>query len=189
MFLDFGKCNERALDDYVYIYGLDYNWRYSAGYRSTKMYLARVHKDEIPNREAWEFFTGLSGDKPTWSADIEDKVPVLQDETEYAGNTGVSQGSVVYLPSINRYLYSTWSDTAWIFHDAEKPWGPWQPVAVKEWWNQGWSEERFGGYATVIPSKYLDEDGGGGWIVSSLLGALNNDYYRLAMRRFEILMK
>lgn len=186
MFLDLGKCNQYAFDDYVYVYGLDYNWRYSQGYRSIKLYLARVQNDRIPDRGAWEFFTGLSGGHPGWSPDIDDRVPVLTDETEYAGLTGVSQGSVVFIPRLNRYLYSTWSDSAWIFHEAEHPWGPWTRCGIKPWHEQSISEDWFGGYATVVPSKFLASDGRSGWIVSSLLGALGNQYYRFGMRRIQI---
>ncbi|MDP8223198.1 MAG: DUF4185 domain-containing protein [Candidatus Lernaella stagnicola] len=186
MFLDYGRCNQYAMDEYVYVYGLDYNWRYSEGYRSTKMYLARVLADRIPERDQWEFFTGLDGGQPTWSYDIEQKAPVLQDETEYAGLTGVSQGSIVYIPALNRYLYSTWSDSAWIFHEAEFPWGPWTRCGIKPWHEQPGSEDWMGGYATVIPSRYLDADGRGGWLVSSLLDLYENRYYRYGMRRFEI---
>ena len=186
MFLDFGRCNRHAIDEYVYVYGLDYNWRYSAGYRSTKMYLARVPDDAIPDRDQWEFFTGLVDGRPTWSPDIHAKTPVLQDETDYQGLTGVSQGSVVYIPALRRYLYSTWSDSCWIFHDAPQPWGPWRRVSVVPWYKRRLSEDWFGGYATVIPSKFLDGQGRGGYIVSSLLNALDNDYYRFGMRRFII---
>lgn len=186
MFLDYGRCNRYAFDDYIYVYGLDYNWRYSTGYRSTKMYLARVPKNRIPDRAAWEFFTGLSKGQPSWSPYIDDRTPVLLDETEYAGNTGVSQGSIVYIPALNRYLYSTWSDSAWIFHEAPQPWGPWTRCGIKPWHEQPISEEWFGGYATVVPSKFLSLDGRSGWIVSSLLGALGNRYYRFGMRQIQI---
>jgi len=182
-FLDTGQCNEYAKDEFVYIYGLDYNWRYSEGYRSTNLYLARVPKEQIPDRSAWTFFTGTqAGGDPVWSSDIGAKQPVLNDETEYAGNTGVSQGSVVFVPALNRYLYSTWSDTAWIFWEAEFPWGPWTRIGVTYWYDGPWTDEFHGGYATVVPSKFLSADGTGGWIVSSILNSLENTYYRYSMR-------
>ena len=186
MFLDYGKCNQYAMDDYVYIYGLDYNWRHSPGYRSTKLYLARVPKYLIHDRKSWEFFTGFNGNDPTWSWDIDQKTPVLTDEEDYAGLTAVGQGSIVYIPALNRYLFSTWGDPVWVFHEAPKPWGPWSKVTVIRWYEHPMSEEYFGGYSTVIPSKYLAQDGRSGWIVSSLLGALQNDYYRFGMREITI---
>jgi hypothetical protein len=186
-FLDYGKCNDYAFDGYVYVYGLDYNWRYSPGYRSTKLYLARVPQGQIVQRPAWRFFSGFEVDgTPTWSADINEKIPVLQDEDEFWGKTGISQGSVTYIPALNRYLYATWSDTAWIFYESKYPWGVWRRVSVVQWANIPWTEEFFGGYATVVPSKLLEPDGSGGWIVSSMLGAFNNDFYNLGMRRIFI---
>ncbi|MFC1888197.1 hypothetical protein ACFL4G_00425 [Thermodesulfobacteriota bacterium] len=38
----------------------------------------------------------------------------------------------------------------------------------------------------MVPSKFLDADGQVGWIVSSILNAFGNDYYRYAMRRIFI---
>jgi hypothetical protein len=184
-FLDTGRCNEHAKDEFVYVYGLDYNWRYSEGYRSTNLYLARAPSAQIPDRDAWTFYAGTQvRGEPVWSSDIGAKQPVLNDETEYAGNTGVSQGSVVFIPALNRYLYSTWSDTAWIFWEAEFPWGPWTRIGVVYWTDQPWTDEFHGGYATVTPSKFLAEDGRSGWVVSAILGLFENRYYRYSMRRF-----
>ena len=183
-FLDYGMCNEYAKDDFVYVYGLDYNWRYSEGYRSTRLYLARVYSDRIPDLETWQFLVGYTDDgEPLWCNCIDNKIPVLEDETEYAGRTGVSQGSVVYIQALDRYLYATWSDTAWVFWEAEFPWGPWTRVGVNWWTGRAWTDDFHGGYPTVVPSKFLDADGHGGWIVSSILNAFGNDYYRYALRR------
>ena len=186
MFLDLGRCNRPALDDYVYVYGLDYNWRYSEGYRSTKLYLARVPADQIPDRAAWTFFTGMAKGEPTWSVDIADKTPVLHDETEYAGRTCISQGSIVYIRALNRYLYSTWSDSAWVWYEAPAPWGPWTKAGVKLWHEEPFSDDWFGGYATVTPSKFFAEDGRNGWIVSAIFGILQDRYYRYGMRRITL---
>ncbi|MEM2914331.1 MAG: DUF4185 domain-containing protein, partial [Candidatus Bathyarchaeia archaeon] len=174
-----------AIDDYVYVYGLDYNWRYSEGFSQTKMYLARVPKDKILDISAWEFFTGLLGNAPTWSKDIEDKIPVLEDETLYTDKkSGIAQGSVVYIPQLNRYLYSTRAYYEWIFYEARYPWGPWTKVSVIKW-TGGWTEDFHAGYNVVIPSKFLDSDGLGGWIVSSLSSSLfDGMYYNMGFRRF-----
>lgn len=58
MFLDYGKDNAHAIDDYVYAYGLDHNWRDSFTNRvedPTKLYLARVSKANILERSSWSF--------------------------------------------------------------------------------------------------------------------------------------
>ena len=187
-FLDYGQCQAYAPDEYVYVYGLDYNWRFSPGFLQTRLYLARVPRESILDLAEWEFFTGLDGrGDPTWSPDIAERAPVIEDHTEHKpGQTGISQGSVVYIAALDRYLYSSWADCAWVFYESGSPWGPWTRVTVIDWTVQGWTEDFHGGYATVVPSKFLDPDGQGGWIVSSVLGAFENGFYNLGMRRFTL---
>ncbi|MEW6200366.1 MAG: DUF4185 domain-containing protein [bacterium] len=187
-FLDYGKCQEHAVDDYIYVYGLDYNWRFTDTFAQTKMYLARVPRDRIMERSAWEFFTGLDNGTPEWSPEIEDKVTVIEDETKYAcgGKSGICQGSVVYIPQLKRYLYSTRSKCSWMFWEAEQPWGPWTRVAVVDWKGE-WTEEYHAGYNAMIFTKYLDADGRGGWIVSSLSSStFDGKYYNMGFRRFTL---
>lgn len=186
-FLDYGQCQRHAQDEYVYVYGLDYNWRFSDTFSQTKLYLARVERDRILARGAWEFFSGNVGQAPLWSADIADKVPVLEDPTLYRDKrSGISQGSVVYIPQIARYLYSTRAEYEWIFYEAAAPWGPWTKVSVIEWKPRA-TEDFHGGYPVVIPSKFLDGNGTGGWLISSLsISTLGGRFYNMSMRRFEL---
>jgi len=184
-FLDFGQCNEHAIDDYVYVYGLDYNWRFSPGFEQTKMYLARVPSDQIRDRAAWEFYVGMNGREAQWSYDIHTRVPVLEDDTLYHGDySGIAQGSVVYLPQHNRYLYSTRAVYEWIFYEAPEPWGPWTKAAVVEW-TGGWTPEFHAGYPAIMTSRLIDEDNLGGWIISSLSSSwYEGMYYNMGFRRF-----
>jgi hypothetical protein len=184
-FLDLGRCSEHAFDEFVYVYGVDGNWRWSETCEPTELFLARVHRDRILERAAWEFFAGMDGDAPTWTAEIADKAPVLVDETRYTSSwTGVAQGSVVFIPALNRYLYSTRARYEWIFHEAQYPWGPWTRITVREWLG-AWTEQFHAGYPATIPSKFLDADGLGGWIVSSLSSStFNGMYYNMNLRRF-----
>lgn len=186
-FLDYGQCNRWAPDDFVYVFGLDYNWRFADNFDQTKMYLARVPKDRIIERSEWEFFTGTNERGPTWSRQIMHKTPVLTDEELYIHDySGICQGSVVYIPQINRYIYSTRAVYEWIFWEAKQPWGPWTKIAVIEW-TGGWTEDFHPGYPAVIPSKYLDADGLGGWIISSLSDSwFSGRFYCMGFRRFEL---
>ncbi len=187
-FLDYGKCQQYAPDEYVYVYGLDYNWRFSDTFLQTKLYLARVGRESILNRSAWEFFAGSAEDgTPTWSTDIGDKVPVLEDATLYRGKrSGISQGSVVYIPQIGRYMYSSRAEYEWIFYEAGAPWGPWTRVSVIDWKGK-WTESFHGGYPVIVPSKFLDPDGRGGWIITSLsISTLGGKFYNMSLRRFEL---
>ena len=59
-------------------------------------------------------------------------------------------------------------------------------MTVREWFG-GWTEEFHAGYPATIPSKFLDEDGRGGWIVSSLSSSrFDGMYYNMNFRRFEL---
>ena len=187
-FLDYGKCQEHAKDRFVYVYGLDYNWRFSDGFSQTKMYLGRVPAGSILDRDSWEFFVGLDDGTPLWSSDIDLKDPVLEDDTLYCEwQSGIAQGSVVYIPQLNRYLYSTRAVCVWIFYEAEKPWGPWTKVSVVEWPVNRWTEDFHAGYNAVIPTKFLDADGLGGWIVTSLSSSwFDGMYYNMGFRRFSL---
>jgi hypothetical protein len=186
-FLDYGKCQEHRKDDYEYVYGLDYNWRFSKDFLQTKMYLARVPRNSIMKREAWEFFAGINGKAPLWLPDIELRIPVIEDTDLYCKDqSAVAQGSVVYIPQLNRYLYSSRAECVWIFYESEMPWGPWKKITVKEWKGK-WTEKYHAGYNAIIPSKFLNKDGLGGWIISSLSSStFGGKYYNMGFRRFTI---
>ncbi|MDP8223201.1 MAG: hypothetical protein P9L99_07575 [Candidatus Lernaella stagnicola] len=186
-FLDYGKCQQHAVDEYTYVYGLDYNWRFAEDFDQTKLFLARVPSDSILNREDWEFVAGFDGDAPIWSADIEDKVPVIEDDTLYTHDySGIGQGSVIFLPELNRYLYSTRAVYEWIFYEAPQPWGPWTKITVQSW-TGGWTETFHPGYPAIFASRYLDGDSRGGWLISSLSDSwFDGTYYSMCWRRFDL---
>jgi len=186
-FLDFGKCQEHRIDDYEYVFGLDYNWRFSDDFLQDTMYLARVHKDQIMDRGQWEFFTGMTDDGPEWTSDIEQRSQVLVDKDIFCKDqSAIAQGHVIFIPQLNRYLYSSRAVCVWIFYEAPEPWGPWTRVSVQQWTGK-WSEEYHAGYNVVIPSKFMDEDGRGGWTVTSLSsGYFDGAYYNMGFRRFEL---
>lgn len=188
-FLDYGKCQQHAIDDFVYVYGLDYNWRFADDFDQTKLFLARVHKSRIMDRTQWEFFIGLDDGRPSWSSNIEFKAPVIEDDTLYRNDkSGIGQGSVIFIPRLNRYLYSTRAVYEWIFYEAPEPWGPWTKITVREW-TGGWTEEFHAGYPAVMPTKFLDADGKGGWIISSLSDSwFDGGYYTMCLRRFELVV-
>ncbi len=184
-FLDYGKCQADAVDGYTYVYGLDYNWRYSEGFSQTRLHLARVPNKQILDITKWEFFTGLSAGKPGWSASIGAKKPVLEDATLYTKKkSGIAQGSVVYIPRLRRYLYSTRARYEWIFYEAPQPWGPWRKVGLTKWTGK-WTEKFHAGYNAVMSTRLLDADGRGGWIISSLSSStFGGKYYNMGFRRF-----
>ena len=199
-FLDYGQSggNVRVLGPdaarYVYAYGLDHNWRSPTDHtkpRPTDLWLARVPKDRIQDRAAWEFYAGPTADgAPTWSANIDDRRAVLHDDRivypklsgggrpkgDVASNVGVlSQASVVYNAPLDRYIYSSWNWYTWDFHEAPQPWGPWKLFMRKDWGAAPYLGEsddpscggpNEGGYTTTIPSKFISADGRTMWVQS-----------------------
>lgn len=128
-FLNFGRDYAGARDNCVYIYGkqgLDF---------ATKIHLARVPKDQITNRNAYEFFTGLTANNtPTWTKSFSNRQAVFED------SNGVGITSVVYNAGLKRYLLTTahgaFPDGVRKFgmFDATEPWGPWTTVEYNENW-------------------------------------------------------
>jgi hypothetical protein len=201
MFLDYGKdSGDNLFDDYVYAYGLDYNWRDSFNdvvEDPTKLYLARMPKDAVQDRSRWEFYTGDLNGKASWSVpgDINARQPVLQDERRVyqhllyplsVSNLSVlSQGSVVYNKPLNRYLYTSWTEYTFEFYEAPTPWGPWKRFISKDFGLYPWTDNSYGGYATVIPSKFINGDGQEMWVSSSTFaGGVNN--YKYSLRKLRV---
>lgn len=172
-FVDYGKDAEHAPDPkYAYAYGLDGNWRDSftdAAPDPTELFLARVPVASVQDRSTWEFSAGGPGAaEPTWTSTIADKKPVLTDERRVHEMSVLSQGGVTYLPQLNRYLYTSWTEFTFEFYEAPQPWGPWTHVLSEDFGQYPWAEDRFGGYGTTMPSKYLSEDNRSGWLQSNV---------------------
>ncbi|MFC5448708.1 hypothetical protein [Paenibacillus aestuarii] len=180
MFLDYGKNNVNAPDNYVYAYGLDYNWRDSFNNSvtdPTKLFLARVPKTSIQDRSTWEFYTGDLNGNATWSSNIALKTPVLQDDRHIYQSTRdpnhpqnmtvVSQGSVVYNQPLNRYMYTSWTEYTYEFYESPTPFGPWKHFYTKDYGGYPWTNTKNGGYATTIPSKFISSDGKSMWVQSN----------------------
>jgi hypothetical protein len=164
-FLDYGQNNANAIDGYVYAYGLDNNWR-----AQQDVYLARVPNTSIQDRSTWQFYTGTDGGgNPTWTSNIGDKMPVLEDDRMlYPSEIGtppcpasepvIGQGGVTYDAPLHRYIFVSWTCPTHEFYEAPQPWGPWSLFLSKDFGafvgahNQGM-------YGTSIPSKFISSDG------------------------------
>jgi hypothetical protein len=199
-FLDFGKSSEhrRVLGEpdsgYAYAYGLDGNWRTSYVHSvpdPVDLYLARVPIGSITDRSSWQFCTGVDANgRPGWSGDIGARSAVLHDERRLYptisqnpknGPTNLSvlaQGSVVYHPALERYLYTSWTEYTFEFYEAPAPWGPWKLFLHKDfgpypWWGSAPGPKN-GGYATTIPSRYAAADGTSMWVQSNWFVGADN---------------
>ena len=203
-FLDFGKDGvdnvpDSSVDDYIYAYGTDYNWRDSFNDTvtdPTRLYLARILKtDDLQDINDWHFYTGNLSGSSSWSAGgaIGNKLPTLQSDRRVypsvtpgfpdniSNMTEISQGSVTYNKGLERYIYCSWTEYTFEFFEAPNPWGPWKRFLSKDFGSYPWSDTKNGGYTTVIPSKYISEDGNKMWVnANTFMGGIAN--YKFSLR-------
>jgi len=152
-FLNFGKNYTGARDNFVYIYSHDSDSAYEP---ADRMVMARVPKEQILNRDAYEFFKGLDdSSRPVWTRDIRDSRAVFINPGR-CYRCGIS-----YNAGLKRYL---WCQTIYnkddmrfkggigIF-DAPQPWGPWTTVFYTEQWDVGPGE------TSCFPTKWISSDG------------------------------
>jgi hypothetical protein len=185
IFLDYGQDYDEAIDNYVYAYGLDNDWR-----DQTAVYLARVPNTSVLDRSSWQFFAGMNGNTPTWTSDITQKAAVLTDERELyptmfgtdcpANQRVIAQGGAVYDKPLNRYLMVTWGCATHELYEAPQPWGPWSLVLSNDFGPLRLLHNR-GQYGTSIPSKFISSDGKTLYLQSNV--CCSGDSYTFSLRR------
>ena len=127
--------------------------------RARRAVLARVPKDRLPDRQAYEFFQRLDGQgSPLWSADVQQRGPVFS----HSGNC--YRSGISYCAGLRRYV---WCQTLpqsddprgprfqgglGIF-DAPQPWGPWTTAYFTTTWDVGPGE------TSSFPPKWMSQDG------------------------------
>lgn len=155
-FLNFGKDYAGARDQYVYLYSNDNDSAYEP---ADRMVLARVSKDGIRERGAYEFFQGLDADgRPLWTPDLRDRGAVFMNPGR-CYRSGVS-----YNAGLKRYLWCQVLPESmdqrgpryqggFGIYEAPEPWGPWQTAFYAETWDIGPGE------TSSFPTKWMSEDG------------------------------
>ncbi|MDA2939181.1 serine hydrolase, partial [Acidobacteria bacterium AH-259-A15] len=154
-FLNFGKNYRGARDNYVYVYSQDGPSAYES---FDHLVMARVPKDRIRNRNAYEFFQRLDGvGRPLWTADIHQRGPVFS----YPGHC--QRPDAVYHPRIKRYLLALGfnHDGGWGIFDSPEPWGPWTTAFITRDWGLGKT------HSYRLPSKWIEADGKSMYLVFS----------------------
>lgn len=160
-FLNFGPNYAGARDEFAYAYSFDSDSAYQP---ADRMILARVPKDRLPDREAWQFFAGLdAAGEPTWSAEIADRAAVFEHPAR------CYRSGVTFSAPLGRYLW--WQvipgddnrfgggrgdvrfEGGFGVYEAPEPWGPWRTVYFTERWNVGPGE------SGNFPTKWMSEDG------------------------------
>jgi hypothetical protein len=182
-FINFGKNNAHARDEYVYAVSTD-QWDNGSNLR-----LGRVPNGEIMRREAWEFICAFeSGGEPAWHHDLDEAIPVL------SLHRWLGLPDMVYLAGIRRYLLLTWrlhkdfspdDGTDLLVFESPEPWGPFSLAHCEEYWEG----QAFTPYCPRLPLKWLAEDGLTGWLQFSgswgKYGQAQN-YYRSSIRQFRL---
>jgi hypothetical protein len=180
-FLNFGKAYAgvpEGLAGYVYFYGQKRG-------EMTEIFLGRAASEKMLDRGAYEFWAGLGNDQPRWAADPAKARPVF---TDRSGDLA----SVVYLPSLRRYLLSAFHlgpGQLGVF-DAPNPWGLWTTVTYEQHWAGMGTEGQ--GLTCSFPSKWVSPDGSTVWCVFSAYGPGANegikahDKFNLVKARVEL---
>jgi hypothetical protein len=131
-FVNVGKNHEAAPDAYVYacftrvepVPDKPRNWIHE---RPGRVDLARVPKEHILEREAWEWFAGVNEAKQAqWTKDLEQRRHMFEDPN------GIKIVSLCYQPALQRYLlmYNPRDPGGhFALFEAPQPWGQWSEVA------------------------------------------------------------
>ncbi len=151
-FLNFGRDYAGARDGFVYVYSQDANRAYD---RADRFVMARVPKEKIRDRAAYEFFVKLNAEgQPEWSRDITERGAVFT-------NPGACYRSgISYNAGLKRYLWcqtGLGDDTRFkggmTILDAPEPWGPWTVAFHTDDWDTGPGE------TMSFPPKWISADG------------------------------
>jgi len=182
-FVQFGKDNANARDEYVYAISSD-QWD-----NGSNLGLGRVHKNHIVEAGKWEWVGAFCADgTPAWTGKLEDAIPVL------SMHRSLGCPEMVYLASCDRYLLLSWNlkgdfdslgGTDLLVFDAPNPWGPFTLVHRDEFW-QG---KEFTPYCPRVPLKWFDPETLEGWLLFSgswHIEGFNKGYYRANIRPFRL---
>jgi hypothetical protein len=164
-FLNFGKDGSgvpASLTGYVYLYGVKQEPQHN---ENKSLYLARVPREKIRDRETFQFFSGLDPrGHARWNREFTLARPVFSD------SNGVAPAGMVYDPGLGRFLltsFHTGPGQLGVF-EARQPWGPWSTVAYYEnWGGMGTVGE---GLTCEFPQKWMSADGLTLWGIFSAYG-------------------
>jgi CubicO group peptidase (beta-lactamase class C family) len=158
-FLNFGENYSGARDDYVYVYSHDHHSAYEP---ADRMVLARVPKDRITDRGAYEFLGAAEGNQSYWVGSVEERTAV------FSHRGRCYRSSISYHAPTKRFLWvQILPGDAPRFHggfgiyDAPQPWGPWTTVFFTENWDVGPGENAH------LPTKWMNTDGRTAYLVFS----------------------
>lgn len=197
-FLNFGPGYSdvaNGLSPYVYAMSNDGSWE-----TGDNVYMARVHKDSIINRNAWQFLTAITNiESPEWSKMEEKSFPIFTD-IGHVGHPTISYNNV-----LKRYILGIYSDVVPHKEDAsDENWKTWDKSSelqlyesIHPWgpWKIFYNEKPWGGgvhscYLPQIPNKWWSSDGLSATMMFAGDYIENNyEYYGLMTQNFKLKLK
>jgi CubicO group peptidase (beta-lactamase class C family) len=157
-FINFGKNYDGSRDDYVYTISPDSESAYEP---ADRLVLARVRKDQITSRDAYEFLQAFDPrGNPLWTSDLNARGAVFN-------NPGrCYRTHVSYNAPLKRYLLCQTGADASVragfgIYDAPEPWGPWTTVEHSDAWDVA------AGESGSFPTKWMSGDGRALYLVFS----------------------
>lgn len=181
-FINFGRNNANARDNYVYAVSAD-QWD-----NGSKLRLGRVPNDKIMDASAWSWVASLDRrNKPRWSGKLSEAVPVLSNDR------AIGAPDMVYIAAIDRYLLFTWklkqdfspdAGSELYIYEAPKPWGPFSLVHHEDIWES----IDVNPYCPRLPLKWLkvSENEITGWLQFSGSWRKGSSHYESHVRPFRI---
>jgi hypothetical protein len=170
-FAQSGQDNSLARDDYVYMYAPEQ-------YDPSKLAVIRVPKDQILEKDSYEYFKAWNAGKPEWTKDMRQRGVNLQ----YPENRKDGEWmwpswfpSVVYNKGLDLYIMASYgiTDEDKVYWDgwcrdckypaslglwyAENPWGPWEQFYYSDYFYAGHSSNRT--YGFKLSPKWISDDG------------------------------
>lgn len=155
-------------EDYVYF------WSIPAG-RFGGVQLMRVPatQEAVEDADAYTYFTGTDADgAPIWSEDMSAATTVLD------GTIG--ELSVMWSPTLERWLMSYSTDGDAVLSEGITPWGPWSEPHVLTT-----QEETPGLYSPYLNPRYVSEDGRTVYFSLSIWGPYNVFWYSARLQTAE----
>lgn len=151
--------------DYIYI------WAIPAGrFGDVRLMRVPAATADVEEQSAYEYFSGLEGDRPTWSHEIGDARTVVE------GTIG--EHSVMWSEYLQRWVM-TYSDAgnAYIIEGAT-PWGPWgEPIELIS------VDDYPGLYSPYLNPRYVDDGGKTIYFTLSLWGPYNVFWFSAELDR------
>lgn len=198
-FLQNGKANSEAKDDYIYMYSPEQ-------YDPKHLALIRVHKNEILAKSQYEYYMGSNDGIPKWTSNMSErgytiKYPEAGKNEEWMWASWFP--SVVYNKGLNLYIMTSyglkdpnrkywdgWCSNCPLpaslgFWYSENPWGPWKQFHYQDTFYPNEKGNRT--YGIKLSPKWISKDGKKMVLIWSDAGYDHSTYYKWNQMEIEIL--